>query len=74
MSASRKQGIVLARQVAMYLTQKYTNLSSSQIGVIIGRRDHSTVLHACSTIERRISVDKNFRAEVENIEREILKR
>ncbi len=73
-SASRKHGIVQARQVSMYLTQKYTNLSSSQIGLLIGKRDHSTVLHACNLIEKRISVEKSFRAEVESIEREILKR
>ena len=73
-SASRKHGIVQARQVSMYLTQKYTNLSSSQIGLKIGKRDHSTVLHACNLVEKRISVEKDFRAEVESIEREILKR
>lgn len=73
LSACRKKGIVEARQVSMYLTQKYTNLSSSQIGLKIGHRDHSTVLHACSQTEKRISVDKSFRAHVENIESEILK-
>jgi len=72
-SASRKGNIVKARQIAMYLTQKYTSMSSSQIGLRIGKRDHSTVLHACSAIEKRISVDKDFRKEVESIEREILK-
>jgi len=73
LSVSRKKGIVEARQVSMYLTQKYTNLSSSQIGLKIGHRDHSTVLHACSQTENRISVDKSFRAHVESIESEILK-
>lgn len=67
-SKSRKQGIVLARQLAMFLSHKYTTLPYSQIGHLIGRKDHSTVLHACNTISNRITTDKNFRREVEELE------
>ena len=67
-SASRKQNIALARQVAMYLAQKHTGQSYSRIGLFIGKRDHSTVLHSCTVIERRINVDKTFRRELEDIE------
>ena len=67
-SKSRKQGIVLARQLAMFLSHKYTTLPYSQIGHLIGRKDHSTVLHACNTISNRITTDKNFRREVEEME------
>ena len=74
LSASRKKTIVEARQVSMYLTQKYTDLSSSQIGIRIGHREHSTVLHACSQTEKRISVDKTFRDAVESIESDIKKK
>ncbi len=67
-SPSRKRDIVQARQLAMYLSQKYTGLPSAQIGRRIGKRDHSTVLHACNQIEKRISIDMNFRQEVEEVE------
>ncbi len=67
-SASRKQRITLARQVAMYLVQKYTDLSYSRIGSVVGKRDHSTVLHSCSVVSRRINSDKPFRKDLENIE------
>ena len=73
-SSSRKSSIVQARHVAMYLTQKYTNLSSAQIGMKIGNRDHSTVLHACDQTEKRLSVDKSFRYEMENIEKNLAKK
>ena len=73
-SASRKKEPATARQVAMYLTQKHTKLSSTQIGRRIGKRDHSTVLHSINAIERRLNVDKKFRMEVEDIERAIIKR
>ncbi len=67
-SKSRKQNIVQVRQVAMYLCHKYTNMSYKQIGRRIGNRDHSTVVHACNQISRRLSVDKAFRREVEELE------
>lgn len=73
LSATRKKDIAQARQIVMYLAQKYTKLSSTQIGQRIGRRDHSTVLHSIGNVERRLSVDKEFRMEVEEIERAILK-
>lgn len=67
-SASRKQAIAQARQAAMYLAQKHTGMSYSRIGTLIGKRDHTTVLHSCNVIERKINADKNFRRELEDIE------
>lgn len=68
-SKSRKREIVQARQVAMYFTKAYTELSLSQIGSHIGKRNHATVHHACNTVKGLIEVDKNFRSNVEEIER-----
>ena len=67
-SKSRKRDYVLVRQLSMYLAQKYTKMPASRIGQLIGGRDHSTVLHSCSTIEQRLKVDKAFSAEVSSIE------
>ena len=68
-TSSRKRDIVLARQVAMYLTHKHLpNLSLARIGQCIGSKDHSTVLHACRTIEEQIGVDKAVELAVEDIE------
>lgn len=72
-SKSRKASIVLARQVAMFLCRKYTDLPTSQIGQRIGRRDHSTVLHACKQVEHRIATDKAFRREMEELEASLKK-
>lgn len=72
-SKSRKASIVLARQVAMFLCRKYTDLPTSQIGQRIGRRDHSTVLHACKQVEHRIATDKVFRREMEELEASLKK-
>ena len=68
-ASSRKRDIVLARQVAMYLTHKHLpGLSLARIGQCIGSKDHSTVLHACRTIEEQIGVDKAMELAVEDIE------
>ena len=67
-SRSRKRDFVLVRQISMYLAQKYTKMPASRIGQLIGGRDHSTVIHSCSTIEQRLKVDKMFGAELTSIE------
>ena len=67
-SKSRKRDYVQVRQVSMYLAQKYTKMPASRIGQLIGGRDHSTVIHSCSTIEQRLKVDKSFSAELSSIE------
>lgn len=67
-SRSRKRDIVTARQVSMYLSQKYTKMPVSRIGKLIGNRDHSTVIHSCTQVEKRLKTDKMFSAELGTIE------
>ena len=67
-SKSRKRDYVMVRQISMYLAQKYTKMPASRIGQLIGGRDHSTVIHSCSTVEQRLKVDKSFFAELSSIE------
>ena len=67
-SRSRKKDIVIARQVSMYMAQKYTKMPASRIGKLVGNRDHSTVIHSCSKIEDRLKLDKGFHAELTSIE------
>ena len=51
---SRRREITVPRQIAMYLTRELTTMSLPQIGQAFGNRDHSTVLHACKTVEKNI--------------------
>ena len=67
-SRSRKHDYVIVRQVSMYLAQKYTRMTASRIGQLIGGRDHSTVIHSCSAVEQRLKVDKAFGEEINSIE------
>ena len=65
---SRKQEIVQTRQIAMYLSKKYTDSSLAHIGKVIGNKDHATVLHACKTVKDQIDISKTFRSTMEAIE------
>lgn len=67
-SRSRKRDYVVVRQVSMYFAQKYTKMPASRIGQLIGNRDHSTVIHSCNTVEKRLQADKAFEAELSSIE------
>ncbi len=67
-SRSRKREYVIARQVSMYLCQKYTKMPASRIGMLVGKRDHSTVVHSCNQVETRLKTDKKFFDEIQSIE------
>lgn len=69
---SRKREISDARQLVMYFAKKETQLSSTNIGVRLSR-NHATVLHACKVIEQRLTVEKEFKNEVCEIENALKK-
>ena len=60
-SGSRRQSIVRARSLAMWLSRRLTSCSLHQIGDHFGGRDHSTVLHAIRKTESLIAVDGDLR-------------
>jgi chromosomal replication initiator protein len=64
---TRKKEIVLARQIAMYLAKNLTLSSLKTIGLHFGGRDHSTVIHACNTIEEYKTLDLSFGKILEEI-------
>jgi len=63
-SRSRKRSVTFPRQVAMYLTRKYTDRSLADIGNIYNR-DHSTVLYAIKTITMEMSRNTSVREQVD---------
>lgn len=65
---SRKQEFVLARQLVMYLTKEYTDESYAAIGVMLGGRSHSTVVHGCNTIKSQLLVSPIVREHIKTLE------
>lgn len=67
----RKQEVALARQAAMYLSKELTHNSLKSIGLFFGGRDHSTVIHACKTIKKKMEEDDIFNAEMKAMQRRL---
>ncbi len=70
-SKERNQGVVLPRQVAMYLSRTMTASSLPAIGEAFGGKDHTTVIHACEKIKRRVATDDGFRRQMETLSQAI---
>jgi chromosomal replication initiator protein len=70
-SKTRKREIVQARQVAMYFSKNLTKSSLATIGSQIGGKDHATVLHACKTVNNLVETDKQFKGQIEEIEKKL---
>jgi chromosomal replication initiator protein len=68
---TRKKEVVLARQLAMYLSKELTKSSLKSIGLNFGGRDHSTVIHACNTIEQNSLVDNSLKELVDSLRTQI---
>ena len=68
---SRTMEVALARQLAMFLSKELTNASLANIGSHIGGRDHSTVIHACKNINKKILDDNDFQRKVESMKNKI---
>lgn len=63
-SRSRKRSVVFARQIAMFLSRKFTEASLQAIGMEYNR-DHATVLHAINNLEKQMQTTVKTRLEVE---------
>ena len=64
---SRSRDITNARQIAMYLIRRMTNLSLKDIGKALGNRDHSTVMHSLEKVEAQMRSDPAFAETVKEI-------
>jgi len=63
LSKKRTRAIARPRQIAMSLARELTQLSLPEIGNTFGGRDHTTVLHACKTIDALRNSDSTIEAE-----------
>jgi chromosomal replication initiator protein len=70
-SKTRKREIVQARQISMFYAKDLTKSSLKTIGMHFGGRDHSTVIHACQTVNDLMETDKKFKADIDEIGKRI---
>ncbi len=68
--STRTKDIALPRQVAMYLAREMINESLMMLGISFGKT-HSTILHACKSIEKKVATDENLRRQIGMVRRNI---
>jgi chromosomal replication initiator protein len=73
-SARRTARVALSRQVAMYLCRQHTDRSLAAIGQAFGGRDHTTVVHSLSVVERRLREDDRLRGAVRTVQERLTRR
>lgn len=66
-STKKSNDIVYPRQIAMYLCRTSANMSFPQIGRDFGKKDHTTVMHACNKIETEIKQNTNTKLIVDSL-------
>lgn len=64
---SRRRGVALARNVAIYLSRELTSGTLKEIGRYFGNRDHTTVMHSCRKITRQMHSETAVSAPVEDL-------
>ena len=72
LSEKRHQKIVLARQIAMYLTRTTLSLSYPVLGRIFGGKDHSTVIYAFNKIKKSIVTNKDMKLLINELKEKCL--
>ena len=70
--SKRSNDIAFPRQIAMYLCRNVAQMSLPQIGKDFGKRDHTTVMHACNKIESDIKENQNTKLIVESVKNILL--
>ena len=72
-SNKRKQNFVLPRHIAMYILKQYFDYPYTKIGVILGNRDHTTIMNGCSKIENEININKELKMAIDTILKKVNK-
>ena len=70
----RTRAIAFPRQLAMYIARDVTELSTTEIGLEFGGRDHTTVMHACQRVAERKRTDPTLDPVISHLTRTITQR
>ena len=68
----RSNDVTFPRQIAMYLCRNVAQLPLTKIGEGFGKRDHTTVIHACTKIEKEIQNNVSTKRIVESVKNILL--
>lgn len=71
-SSKRSNDLAYPRQIAMYLCRDVAQMQLARIGECFGKRDHTTVMHACRKIEAEIKENGNTKLIVDSVKNLLL--
>ena len=71
-SSKRSNDLAYPRQIAMYLCRDIAQMQLTKIGDSFGKRDHTTVMHACRKIEKELKENGNTKLIVDSVKNIIL--
>lgn len=66
-SKKRNSEYVLPRQVVMYLCRNLTDYSLTAIGKVLGKKDHTTIIHGVDKITEELNTDEDLKNKVDII-------
>ena len=67
LGTNRSRMYVVPRQIAMYLCKQLTNHSYPEIGTFFGKKDHTTVMHACKRVEQMIAESAELKHAIDRL-------
>ncbi|MFN7181900.1 MAG: chromosomal replication initiator protein DnaA [Planctomycetota bacterium] len=67
-SEKRYKSLSIARQLLIYLLKQYTLMNLSDIGALLGGRNHSTIIYACNKISKLLTTDERIKNILKNVE------
>ena len=70
-SSKRNSEFVLPRQIFMFLCREMIDIPFTSIGNILGKKDHSTIMHGVNKIKTEISKNDDIKNKVEIIKKKI---
>jgi chromosomal replication initiator protein len=71
-SKKKSQDIVVPRQIAMYLCRVLTEESLSSIGALLGKRDHTTVIHGHDKIAAELQTNEQLRNTIDVLKKKLI--
>lgn len=67
LSPSRSARLAWPRQLAMYLARELTQQPLERIGSAFGGRNHTTVVHACAQVKRRLAAEPQLQEQLDSL-------
>lgn len=70
-SKKRNSEFVLPRQVVMYLCRTMTATSLQNIGKLLGKKDHTTIIHGVEKITKELETNEELKNRIETIKKKM---